>query len=310
MARNVALGRWGKRITIWASAFVVAAFCVASGATTLRADDANAVASPDASETNADVGSVFHFDSSTRWPEWDSASETSLRFRVDAVVKFSRNEDEERSFRTSSVFFDDFAFDFIGDNGEIIIYSFSEKKFALIDPIRRLRTEVAAEEIDRFLKNVKPLLEKRDDAFCAFMLEPVFEVSRKEDELLFQSKWIDYRATTRAFDDPKIAVAYFDFANALCKLNVFMNPGSVTPLARLAINRRFQEEARFPEKLVVDVYPKGKMFFNRSFQASNEYKLARRLSEKDRGRVMRAIHFAAQFQEVSFRTYYQKSNER
>ncbi|MBQ9128867.1 MAG: hypothetical protein IJY15_14045, partial [Thermoguttaceae bacterium] len=256
------------------------------------------------------VGDVFHFDSSTRWPEWESTSETSLRFRVDAVVKFSRNEDEERSFRTSSVFFDDFAFDFIGDNGEIIIYSFSEKKFALIDPIRRLRTEVDAEEIDRFLENVKPLLEKRDDAFCAFMLEPSFEVSRKEDELLFQSKWIDYRASTRAFDDPKIAVAYFDFANALCKLNVFMNPGSVTPLARLAINRRFQEEARFPEKLVVDVYPKGKMFFNRSFQASNESKLARRLSEKDRNRVMRAIHFAAQFPEVSFRTYYQKSNER
>ena len=225
-------------------------------------------------------------------------------------MKFSRNEDEERSFKTSSVFFDDFAFDFIGDNGEIIVYSFSEKKFALIDPIRRLRTEVAAEEIDRFLENVKPLLEKRNDAFCAFMLAPTFEVSRKEDELLFQSKWIDYRATTRAFDDPKIAAAYFDFANALCKLNVFMNPGSVTPLARLAVNRRFQEEARFPEKLVVDVYPKGKMFFNRSFQANNEYKLARRLSEKDRNRVMRAIHFAAQFQEVSFRTYYKKASER
>ncbi|MBP3558894.1 MAG: hypothetical protein J6K20_14490 [Thermoguttaceae bacterium] len=305
MARNVALGRWGKRIAVWAFAVVVAT------AASLGADETNGGASSTESETKAqNGGSVFHFDSSTRWPEWESTSETALRFRVDSVVKFSRNEDEERSFRTSSVFFDDFAFDFIGDNGEIIIYSFSEKKFALIDPIRRLRTEVDAEEIDRFLENVKPLLEKRNDAFCAFMLEPTFEVSRKEDELLFQSKWIDYRATTRAFDDPEIAVAYFDFANALCKLNVFMNPGAVTPLARLAVNRRFQEEARFPEKLVVDVYPKGKMFFNRSFQASNEYKLARRLSEKDRNRVMRAIHFAAQFQEVSFRTYYQKSNER
>ena len=309
MARNVALGRWGKRITVLALTWLVAA-TVAAGAN-LRADETNGGASQNESETNAEsAGSVFHFDSSTRWPEWESTSETSLRFRVDAVVKFSRNEDEERSFRTSSVFFDDLAFDFIGDNGEIIIYSFSEKKFALIDPIRRLRTEVDAEEIDRFLENVKPLLEERDDAFCAFMLEPTFEVSRKEDELLFQSKWIDYRATTRVFDDPKIADAYFDFANALCKLNVFMNPGSITPLARLEINRRFQDETRFPEKLVVDVYPKGKMFFNRSFQASNEYKLARRLSEKDRNRVMRAIHFAAQFQEVSFRTYYQKSSER
>lgn len=308
MARSVAFGRWSKRAAILALAFVAATVAIVASGANFAADETKSAASQ--SESEASAGSVFHFDASTRWPEWDSTSEASLRFRVDSVVKFSRNEDEERSFRTSSVFFDDFAFDFIGDNGEIIIYSFSEKKFILIDPIRRLRTEVAAEEIDRFLENVKPLLEKRDDAFCSFMLEPTFEVSRKEDELLFQSKWIDYRATTRAFDDPKVALAYFDFANALCKLNVFMNPGSVTPLARLTINRRFQEEARFPEKLVVDVYPKGKMFFNRSFQASNEYKLARRLSEKDRNRVMRAIHFAAQFQEVNFRTYYQKSNER
>lgn len=299
MKQTVALARWRKRITILASAFLVVGAAIATSAS-VGADEAQ----------TENVGSVFHFDSSTRWPEWDSTSEASLRFRVDSVVKFSRNEDEERSFKTSSVFFDDFAFDFIGDNGEIIIYSFSEKKFALIDPIRRLRTEVDAEEIDRFLENVKPLLEKRNDAFCAFMLDPVFEVSRKEDELLFQSKWIDYRATTRAFDDPKVAVAYFDFANALCKLNVFMNPGSITPLARLAVNRRFQEEARFPENLIVDVYPKGKMFFNRSFHASNEYKLARRLSEKDRNRVMRAIHFSAQFPEVNFRTYYKKSSER
>ena len=132
MERTVVLRRWGKRIAVLAATFAVAATFAANPG--VRADEAKAENS----------GGVFHFDSSTRWPEWESTSETSLRFRVDAVVKFSRNEDEERSFKTSSVFFDDFAFDFIGDNGEIIIYSFSEKKFALIDPIRRLRTEVAA----------------------------------------------------------------------------------------------------------------------------------------------------------------------
>lgn len=297
MTQSVEFWRFGKFLTILTLAALGVAFGDGGGAAAQEPSDGAAV-------------DVFHFDASTRWPELDATSETSLRFRVDAVVKFSRNEDEERSFKTSSVFCDDFAFDFIGDNGEIIVYSFTEKKFALIDPIRRLRTEVDVDEIDRFLSFVKPRLEKRDDGFCAFMTDPSFETSQKEDELLFQSKWIDYRATTRAFDDPRLVAAYFDFANALCKLNVFMNPGSVTPLARLVVNRRFEEEARFPEKIVVDVYPKGKMFFNRSFQTSSEYKLARRLSEKDRNRVMRAIHFAAQFQEVNFRTYYRKANER
>ncbi|MBR4833292.1 MAG: hypothetical protein IKU86_03015 [Thermoguttaceae bacterium] len=293
MARSVGLWRLGKFLAI----LTLASVCVGASA-------------QETSDENGGESGVFHFDATTRWPEWDATNESSLRFRVDAVVKFSRSEDEERSFKTSSVFCDDFAFDFIGDNGEIIIYSFAEKKFALIDPIRRLRTEVDVEEIDRFLAFVKPRLEKRDDGFCAFMTDPSFETSQKEDELLFQSKWIDYRATTRTLDEPKILAAYLGFSNALCKLNVFMNPGSVTPLARLAVHRRFEEEARFPEKIVVDIYPKGKMFFNRSYQTSAEYKLARRLSEKDRNRVTRAIHFAAQFQEVNFRTYYRKSNER
>ncbi len=294
MAQSVVFWRFGRFLAIL----------------TLAVVGVGGASAQESSEKTDEAGGVFHFDASTRWPEWDATNEEALRFRVDAVVKFSRNEDEERSFKSSSVFCDDFAFDFIGDNGEIIVYSFSEKKFALIDPIRRLRTEVDVEEIERFLAFVKPRLEKRDDGFCAFMTDPSFETSQKEDEFLFQSKWIDYRATTRVFDEPKIVAAYFDFSNALCKLNVFMNPGSVTPLARLVVNRRFQEETRFPEKVVVDVYPKGKMFFNRSYQASTEYKLARRLSEKDRNRVTRAIHFAAQFQEVNFRTYYRKSSER
>ena len=73
MERTVVLRRWGKRIAVLALAFVVAATFATK--TRVRADDANV-------ENSA---SVFHFDSSTRWPEWEATSETSLRFRVDAV---------------------------------------------------------------------------------------------------------------------------------------------------------------------------------------------------------------------------------
>ncbi|MBQ2849439.1 MAG: hypothetical protein IJE77_03070, partial [Thermoguttaceae bacterium] len=68
MARSVAWKRWGKRIARLTLAFVVAtaacAICASVGA-------------DESSGENS--GGVFHFDSSTRWPEWDSTSETALR---------------------------------------------------------------------------------------------------------------------------------------------------------------------------------------------------------------------------------------
>ncbi|MCF0234202.1 MAG: hypothetical protein HUK22_04390 [Thermoguttaceae bacterium] len=198
--------------------------------------------------------------------------------------------------------------DFIGDNGEIVVYSFSSRKFSLIDPIRRLQTEVDVEEIDRFIEQIGDRLSAKKNGFYDFMFKPKFEISRKENEFLFQSHWIDYRVETTDVGAEYLA-AYYQFCQDLCKLNVFMNPGSVTPLARGAVNSVLAENSRFAEKISIDVYPKGKMFFNRSIQIQNEHKVALRLSERDRNRIARAMHFAAQFPEIGVDAYYSKVNE-
>ena len=238
-----------------------------------------------------------------------SSTESPRQFRVDNTVRLSQNE-RKASFKSSTVFYDDVVFDFVGDNGEIVVYSFVERKFELIDPIRRVRAELELDEIERFLSRVKPILREKDDKFVNFMLEPKFETSQKEDELFFQSKFIDYHITTESFENDAVAEAYFQFANALGKLNVYMNPGSVTPLARLEANKKLSEDSRFPNKIVTDVYPNGKTIFTKTIHIVNESTLARRLSERDRNRVNRTIHFFTQFPLVSFQTYFEKTAER
>lgn len=238
-----------------------------------------------------------------------SSTESPRQFRVDNTVRLSQNE-RKASFKSSTVFYDDFVFDFVGDNGEIVVYSFIERKFELIDPIRRVRAELELDEIERFLSRVRPILREKDDKFVNFMLEPKFETSKKEDELFFQSKYIDYHISTESFENDAVAEAYFQFANALGKLNVYMNPGSVTPLARLEANKKLAEDLRFPNKIVTDVYPNGKTIFTKTIHIVNESTLARRLSERDRNRVNRTIHFFAQFPLVSFQTYFEKTAER
>lgn len=283
---------------------ILSSFNVASAT---FAQEENAEASKNADPNRS--ASEFDFGDPENWPRLDGPSDSALRFRVDNVVRFTENE-REIALKTSTVFCDDLAFDFIGDNGEITVYSFAAQKFVLIDPIRRMQTEIKVSEIDRFFEKIKPRLREKENKFYDFILSPEFDVSQKDAELLFQSKWIDYRATTQILDSPNLRDAYYQFVNDLSKLNVFINPGVLTPFARLKINQYFAEESRFPEKIVVDFYPKGKMFFNKSIQVRNEHKIALRLSEKDRNRITRAIHFAAQFPKVDFQTYYRKLNER
>lgn len=238
-----------------------------------------------------------------------TSGDSRRQFRVDNFVRLSQNE-REASFESSTIFYNDYVFDFVGDNGEIVVYSFSDRKFLLFDPIRRMRAELDLDEVERFLKRVRPILRERNDKFMNFMLEPKFEVSHKENELFFQSKFIDYHIETSIFDDEVAADAYFSFINALGKLNVYMNPGTVTPLARLEANKKLSDESRFPIKIVTDVYPRGKTIFTKTIHIVNESKLARRLSERDRNRINRVAHFFAQFPCVSFKTYFEKSLER
>ena len=250
------------------------------------------------------------FDSLSRALAAEKRTDASeLQFRVDNVSRFIRNE-RVATYLSSTVFYDDMVFDFVGENGEIVVYSFQLQKFTLIDPIRRMRTEIDESEIDRFLDRIKVILKDKNDGFSTFMTDPAFEISRKDDELFFQSKWIDYRATTSSFESEEQADAYFRFADAMGKLNVYMNPGVVTPLARMVANRKFMQESLFPKKVVSEIYPKGKTIFTKTFQVENEASLSRRLSERDRSRINRAIHFFAQFPYVSFKTYFEKTSER
>ena len=238
----------------------------------------------------------------------DGDGENENQFRIDNSVSFIHNE-RETKYQSSTVFYGDLVFDFIGDNGEIVVYSLRAQKFVLIDPIRRMRTAIDEQELERFTSRIKEIIkEEKKDGFSLFLIDPSFEISCKENEYFFQSRWIDYRATTQILDNEKIADAYFRFVEAMGKLNVYMNPGVLTPLARIEANKTFMESALFPEKIVMEIYPKGKNIFAKTFVVENTAALARRISECDRNRITRAVHFYEQFPFVSFSEYFEKNN--
>lgn len=230
-------------------------------------------------------------------------------FRIDSTLTIQR-DDEIVKIQSSTIFSENQVFDFIGENGEIIIYDRQGERFSLIDPIHRVRTELLQSDIDQFMVNINDQLTRKGDRFYLFMLHPEFSIARRDElgEILFQSKWIDYTVETRRFEDERLVRDYFDFSNAYSLLNVYLNPGTLTPLARIKVNETLCEEKRFPAKITLSVYPKGKWLFAKMIQYQSEHQLVRRLTESDRGKILRAVLFTEQFPKVTFGRYYKIVN--
>ena len=229
------------------------------------------------------------------------------QFRIDNVLTI-RKEGEEDGVRivTTTLFGKGMVIDFIGDNDEVIIYNRKTKTFILLDPIHRVQTELSLNEIDQFIDNLRTVISGQKDPFSQFLSKPAFEVTRSDEsgELSFVSKWYEYLVTTRSFDDPELSEVYFEFIDVYTKLNLYLNPGNYTPLARMAVNELLARERRFPAKIRLTLYPKGKTLFAKPDIITSDHKIIRRLSEEDLGRIVRASHFSEQFPKRTFGNYY------
>ena len=254
------------------------------------------------------------FGAVSRRAEEDAAAsppddEASLsQFRIDNVMTI-RKEGKEDGVRvaTTTLFGQGVVIDFIGDNDEVIIYNRKTKTFTLLDPIHRVQTELTLAEIDEFIASLRTFVAEKKDPLSNFLLDPKFDVTRSDEagEISFASKWYEYFIETRSFDDPLLSDAYFEFINVYTKLNLYLNPGVFTPMARMAVNDLLTREKRFPAKIRLILYPKGKALFAKPDIITSEHKIIRRLAEEDLGRIVRATHFAEQFPKITFGNYYQ-----
>ena len=238
----------------------------------------------------------------------ETSEETAFdRFRIDNVMTI-RKEGEEKGMQivTTTLFGEGMVIDFIGDNDEVIIYYRKIEKFVLLDPIHRVQTELPLSEIDQFITTLRGSLAEKKDPHSRFLLNPDFEITHDSasGEISFASKWYEYLIATRSFDDPQMSEVYFEFIDVYNKLNFYMNPGLYTPMARTAINDLLSRQGRFPAKIRLYRYPKGKRLFAKPEIITSEHKIIRRLSEEDLGRIIRAQHFAAQFPKKTFGNYY------
>lgn len=225
-------------------------------------------------------------------------------FRVENRVFLGA--DKQPVTRTTTLFYQGVVYDYLEDPAEITIFDAARDRFVLLNPPRRIKTELSVTRVKAFVDELQrwALLEQPHE-FFRFLAAPELEetVDDQTGRMSFASPWITYELTTTPLDNPDLLHRYREFCDAQCLLNTRIDPGSRPPQARLIVNAALAEQAWFPVEVRLTLRPRGAGPLGKKITARSEHKLVRWLPESDRKRIARTDRLLATFRELSFADY-------
>jgi hypothetical protein len=193
-------------------------------------------------------------------------------------------------------------YDFLTKPSETTVFDKPRGRVILLDPARKVRTEIKADKLLAFSEELKVWAARQSDPFLKFAADPRFE--QKLDargELLFTSEFISYRVATVKANTDAVAQQYLEFADSYARLNALTNPGSVPPLPRLAINAALFKTHVIPER--VQMTMPAHQRFGKATTLRSEHSIAWRLLESDLQRIDEADESLVTFTPVPLEHY-------
>jgi len=232
----------------------------------------------------------------------DDAQQGALRrFRID-----NRLVAGDTVVKSVTLFYDGQVYDFLGEHGQITIYDQAAGTFALLDPSCRLKAVVTTETLAKDFERRQEAFRNSNNPLQNYLAEPYFEETGYESEsglMYFRSPWIVYRFETVALNDPTVSEAYYDYCRQLTLLNIRAS-GLHTPMIRHVLNPVLEQNRRFPGKVNVTFYPRGKVILTGIvIQAESTHTFVRRLHSADKAKVEQADRCRETFREVSLDDY-------
>lgn len=225
-------------------------------------------------------------------------------FRVENKVFLSDKKDGP-AIESTTIFLDDQVYDYLTTPEEITVLDRHEGRFVLLDPVRRIRTELATSELSDLAERLRQWAAGQPNEFLRFSAAP--ELAETYDastgELRLDSPWIAYRVATTTAKRSEIAKRYREFCDWYCLLNTRINPGARPPFARTQVNKALERLDLLPKEVHLTIRPEGGKLFGQKITVRSEHQVIPHLVESDRARVAQTDQFMAMFPTVSFRQY-------
>jgi hypothetical protein len=176
-------------------------------------------------------------------------------FRVDNAVY----EDGNKTPASASVtiFHKDIVYDCMPD--ETVVFNKTAGRFVLLNMRNHTRTELAADDLNAFIKQLQPRAAQNADPLVKFLAEPKFQEQFNEStrELTFANPLLAYRLTLSPQASAAAVEQYREFSDWSAKLNAMLVSGSRPPFARLSVNAAVAGRKAIASQVVL-TYTSGK----------------------------------------------------
>lgn len=232
-----------------------------------------------------------------------------LAFAVWMVPQIAMGEDfriESEVFQGSSrdpfaenltLFHDGVVYDFmLTGSEEITVFDPQRGRAILLDPKRKVRTEVQLEQI----RNMVEFQRSRIDPKQTPLLDPRLNTSfdQKSGWLTLASPAVTYQAKGIKPAEPVVVKRYQQFADWHARLNS-VRRGSLSPFSRIKLNEALAKQQLLPEQVKLTlVVPKG--LVQKKIQLRSQHIIIWQLSQTDRERIERVGRYLATFEPKTF----------
>jgi hypothetical protein len=226
---------------------------------------------------------------------------TAEEFRVESKVYSGK--DESTTSDSVTLFTDDRVYDFLSSPAEITVFDFQRNRIVVLDPNRKLRTELTTDKLNEFTEQLRIRAARQTDALLKFSANPKFEQTKGDaDSLQFSSPQMTYRVHSTQPDNPNVVHEYRMFSDWSARLNSMIHPGALPPFPRLAINETLEHNGQIPENVQLTVAAQNHLMAKPAVLRS-EHLWGMQLLPTDRKRIDEAGKYLVTFPEVSLEEY-------
>jgi len=223
----------------------------------------------------------------------DTAPAARVQLRVETAVFDGTDEDEEPVARSLTLFQDGVVWDFLEPVAatpmpivaeEIVLHDPARGRVVVIDPTRRVRTEISAARLSRVRTSLHVWAQGSDDALLQWSASPECTPHVPPDggQLELDGPGARYRVATSPAPSAAAAEQYRSFADAAVILRALLHPGGLPPFPRLAINRELAAAGLLPDTVSLELSG-GSLRQSRVLRS--EHRCAPRLTDADLDRI-------------------------
>ena len=217
-------------------------------------------------------------------------------FRIETKV-FSDKGKTAVSHNTT-LFKAGYVYDYLSDPDRVAVFDKPHGRFILLDPARKLKTEIKTDDVLTFATKFHDWAAKSANAFMRFAADPEFNVSFSEDgKLTLASPHINYRLQTEPANTPEAAEQYREFSDWYARFNAMSNPGSTPPFARMTVNAELAERGLVPAEVQLTIPPQARLGV-RAVAMRSEHNVSWKLLERDHERIVETANQLAAFKLV------------